>query len=118
MLIDPGHNANRYTFVRGRAIHKSKERIQRQLKVLWTYAEQVAKKELQNNEPEIFEKIDAEKVSQTIEKIEQALERIKIEPKVRQKLNYVRKRRPEALDKCMKYGQKMRDRISLSRTDP
>jgi transposase len=61
LLIDHGHitlkeiyldgtkieaNANRYTFVWGKAIRKSRDRIQRQLKELWAYAEQVAKEEL------------------------------------------------------------------------
>ena len=58
LLVDHGHvtlkevyldgtkieaNANRYTFVLGRAIKTSKERIKKQLRELWSYAEQVAK---------------------------------------------------------------------------
>jgi len=54
-------NANRYTFVWGKAIRTSRDRIQRQLKELWSYAEQVAKDELEHNEPESFKEIDAEK---------------------------------------------------------
>ena len=64
-LIDHGHvtlkevyldgtkieaNANRYTFVWGRAIKTSKERIKKQLKELCSYAEKVAKEELENND--------------------------------------------------------------------
>ena len=45
-------NANRYTFVWGRAIKTSKERIKRQLKELWAYAESVAREELESNEPD------------------------------------------------------------------
>ena len=47
-------NANRYTFVWGRSISKSKERIKKQLDELWSYAESVAREELENNEPESF----------------------------------------------------------------
>ncbi|MBK0804987.1 transposase, partial [Escherichia coli] len=43
-------NANRYTFVWGRAIKQSKLRIAEQLEELWKYAEHVAKEELQNTE--------------------------------------------------------------------
>lgn len=111
-------NANRYTFVWGRAISKSKDRIKAQLKELWSYAEQVAKEEMAHNEPEDFEEIDAEKVSQTIEKIDEALSDKKIDPKVRQKLTYARKRWPESLDKYQEYEQKMGNRNSLSKTDP
>ena len=55
-------NANRYTFVWGRSIRANKERIKKQLKELWVYAEQVAREELENNEPEVFEQINQEKV--------------------------------------------------------
>jgi transposase len=111
-------NANRYTFVWGRAISKSKDRIKSQLKELWSYAEQVAKEEMEHNEPEDFEEISTEKVSRTIEKIDEALSGKKIDPKVRQKLTYARKRWPETLDKYQQYEQKMGDRNSLSKTDP
>lgn len=111
-------NANRYTFVWGKAIKVSRERIKRQLKELWAYAEQVAREELEHNEPGDFEEINAEKVSQTIEQIDHALAEKEVEPKVRQKLNYARKRWPEALDKYVEYEQQLGDRNSMSKTDP
>jgi hypothetical protein len=49
-------NANRYTFVWGRSIVKSKERIRKQLDELWAYAESVAREELENNDVEAFVK--------------------------------------------------------------
>jgi hypothetical protein len=88
LLVDHGHitlkeayldgtkieaNANRYTFVWGKAIKVSRERIKKQLKELWSYAEQVAREELEHNEPEIFEAIDSEKVTRAIEQIDKAL---------------------------------------------
>jgi transposase len=84
-------SANRYTFIWGRAIKTSKERIKRQLKDLWPYAESVAKEELENNEPDDFEQIDAEKVKQTIDRIDKALENKKVDKKVKQKLNWIAK---------------------------
>ena len=133
LLIDHGHitlkeayldgtkieaNANRYTFVWGRTIKYNRGRIQNQLKELWSYAEQVAKEELEHNEPESFEEIDAEKVSKAIEQIDQALAGKEVDKKVKQKLNYARKSWPEALDKYEQYEQQLGDRSSLSKTDP
>jgi transposase len=105
LLVDHGHitlkeayldgtkieaNANRYTFVWGKAIKVSRERIKKQLKELWSYAEQVAREELEHNEPEIFEAIDSEKVTRAIEQIDKALEGKEVDKKVKQKLNYAR----------------------------
>jgi transposase len=133
LLIDSGHvnlkevytdgtkieaNANLYTFVWGRAIKTSRNRIQRQLKELWEYAEGVAREELENNEPDDFEQIDAEKVKQTIDKIDKALAGKPVDKKVKQKLNYAKKNWPENLDKYDRYEQKLGDRKSLSKTDP
>lgn len=133
MLVDHGHitlkeayldgtkieaNANRYTFVWGRAIRKSRDRIQSQLKELWSYAEQVSKDELGHNEPESFEEINAEKVSQAIQQIDKALEGREVDKKVKQKLNYAKRKWPEALDKYEKYEGQLGERNSLSKTDP
>lgn len=111
-------NANRYTFVWGRAIKTSKERIKRQLKDLWSYAESVARDELENNEPDDFEQIDAEKVKQTIDRINKALENKKVDKKVKQKLNYAKKNWPDILDKYDKQEKQLGNRKSFSKTDP
>ena len=133
LLIDHGHinlkeayldgtkieaNANRYTFVWGRAINNSRERIKGQLKELWAYAESVAKKELEHNEPDDFEEIDAEKVARTIDAIDKALEGKKVDKKKKQKLNYARKNWPENLKKYDRQEKQMGDRNSMSKTDP
>jgi transposase len=133
LLVDHGHitmkeayldgtkieaNANRYTFVWGKAIKMSRERIKRQLKELWSYAEQVARDELEPNEPVSFEEINVEKVTQTIKQIDKALEGKEVDKKVKQKLNYAKKRWPGALDQYEKYNQQLGNRNSLSKTDP
>jgi transposase len=133
LLVDHGHitlkeayldgtkieaNANRYTFVWGKAIKVSRERIKKQLKELWSYAEQVAREELEHNEPEIFEAIDSEKVTRAIEQIDKALEGKEVDKKVKQKLNYAKRKWPEALDKYEVYEHQMGERSSLSKTDP
>lgn len=92
-------NANRYTFVWGRSISKSKERIKKQLDELWNYAESVAREEFENNEPDSFEKIDQESVRRTIESIDKDLKGKQVDKKVKQKLNYACKNWPEDLNK-------------------
>jgi transposase len=112
-------NANRYTFVWGKAIKTSKERIKQQLDDLWKYAQSVAASEMDDTDPSGFDKIDKEKVSATIEKINNALRDKQVTGKVRQKLLYARKHWPAVLDK---YEQQEKvlgtGRNSYSKTDP
>jgi len=111
-------NANRYTFVWGRSIKTNREKIKRQLKELWAYAESIAKEELENNEPDDFEQIDAEKVRQTIDNIDKALSGKEVDKKKKQKLNYARRNWPKNLDKYDEQEKQMGDRNSISKTDP
>lgn len=110
-------NANRYTFVWGRAVKKHKERIAEQLEELWNYAETVAKDELQNTESIDFKEVDSEKVTQTIEKINEVLKDKKVDSKVRQKLNYAKKNWADNLEKYKKQQELLEDRNSYSKTD-
>ncbi|MCD4808219.1 MAG: IS1182 family transposase [Methanococcoides sp.] len=110
-------NANRYTFVWGRSIKTNRGKIKRQLKELWAYAESIAKEELENNAPDDFEQIDAEKVRQTIDKIDKALSGKEVDKKKKQKLNYARKNWPKNLDKYDEQEKQMGDRNSISKTD-
>jgi len=111
-------NANKYTFVWGRSITKSKGRIKKQLDELWNYAESVAREELENNEPNSFEKIDQESVRKTIESIDKALKGKQIDKKVKQKLGYARKNWPENLKKYEQQEKILGNRNSYSKTDP
>jgi hypothetical protein len=92
-------NANRYTFVWGRSISKSKERFKKQLDELWIYTESVTREEMENNETDSFEKIDQESVCRTIEHIDKALKGKPVNKEVKQKLNYARKNWPGNLKK-------------------
>jgi len=85
-------NANRYTFVWGNAIKTNKEKIKQQLNELWQYAQRVAASELDDTDPSGFDKIDSEKVNQTIATINEAIKDKPVSSKVRQKLNYARKK--------------------------
>ena len=112
-------NANKYTFVWGRAIQTSKERIAKQLDELWDYTQKLAEEELSSEEKPDFKEIDKEKVSQTIERIDKALEDKSVSKKVKQKLNYAKKNWPTKLEEYAEKEALMgENRNSYSKTDP
>lgn len=112
-------NANRYTFVWGKSIKNSRERIKKQLKDLWRYVETVYADEAQQpNEPDNFDAVNPEEVSKTIDKINQALEGKTIAKKVKQKLNYAKNNWPKNVAKYNKQQELMGARNSMSKTDP
>lgn len=111
-------NANRYTFVWGKAIKTSRERINQQLDDLWKYARCVAAAELEDTDPSGFKKITSEKVTKTIDAINSALKDKVVNKEVRQKLNYAKKNWPAALDRYDKQEKIIgNDRNSYSKTD-
>jgi transposase len=110
-------NANRYTFVWGNSIKSNKEKIKKQLDDLWKYAETLAAEELKDTAPTDFKEIDAEKVKQTIEKIDEVLKDKPVNKKVKQKLNYAKKNWPENLKKYEKQEEILNGRNSYSKTD-
>lgn len=110
--------ANRYTFVWGNSIKANKEKIRKQIDELWQYVQKVAAEELDEPEPPTFDKIDAQKVKETIEKIETALKDKEVSKQVRQKLNYAKKNWPANLEKYAAQEEIMGDRNSYSKTDP
>jgi transposase len=110
-------NANRYSFVWGNAIKTQKERMAKQLEELWAYAETIAKEELSDNDSVEFSKIDPEKVSETISKIDQALADKKVDKKVKQKLQYAKKNWPKNLVKYQEQEEILAGRKSYSKTD-
>lgn len=110
-------NANRYTFVWGRAIKKSKERMAKQLEELWAYTQRVAAQELKESRPVEFKKITKAQVERLVKKMDRALKDKKIPSRVRQKLNYAKKNWPQNLKKYAEYKKVLRKRNSFSKTD-
>jgi len=111
-------NANKYSFVWGRAIKTSKERIGKQLDELWSYTQRMAEEELRDELKPDFKEIDKEKVNQTIEKIDRALADKSVSKKVKQKLNYARKNWPDKLHDYEAKEATLGKRNSFSKTDP
>jgi len=111
-------NANKYTFVWGKAIQTSKERISKQLQDIWDYTQEVAKEELLDKEPISFEQIDSQKVAQTIDQINEILKDKPVDKKVKQKLNYAKRNWPAKLDQYEQAEQVLNnERNSYSKTD-
>jgi transposase len=111
-------NANRYSFVWGNAIKTNKEKMKQQLDELWKYAQSIAASELDDTDPGGFDKIDKEKVAETIAKIDAALKDQPVSHQVKQKLNYAKKHWPAALDKYEQQEAIMGEqRKSYSKTD-
>lgn len=111
--------ANKYTFVWGKSIKTNKERIKAQLDELWKYAQNLAAEEMKDTAPLTFEEIDAEKVKETVAKIDAALEdKEEVSKKIKQKLSYAKKHWPENLKKYEEQEKQLGERNSYSRTDP
>lgn len=110
--------ANRYTFVWGKSIKRSKERIEQQLEELWNYTQEIAKEELKDSEVVCFKAIDKEKVKVVIHQIDTALKKKKIPSKVRQKVNYAKRNWPDKLAQYEQQEQILQNRNSYSKTDP
>lgn len=111
-------NAGRYTFVWGKSISTNTEKIKKQLNDLWQYARCVAASEMDDTDPSGFDKIDATKVQQTIDKINEALQDKPVDKKVKQKLNYAAKHWPSNLKKYEQQQQVLgENRSSYSKTD-
>ena len=113
-------SANRYTFVWGKAIKTSRERIVKQLDELWAYALGVAASELDDTDPpgSGLKKISREAVNEYVDRINAALKDKDIDAKVRQKLSYAKKNWPEALDKYEAQEKILGEgRSSYSKTD-
>ena len=111
-------NANRYTFVWGKAIKTNKERIKKQLDELWQYAQNIAAAELPDTDPSDFTTIDADKVEQTIRQIDEALkDKPEVSSRVKQKLNYAKNNWPANLKKYAAQEKILNGRSSYSKTD-
>lgn len=111
-------SANRYTFVWGKRIKSSKERIAAQLEELWNYTQELASEELKDTAPTSFKELDPEKVRETVEQIDQALKDKPVSTKIKQKISYAKKNWPEKLKQYEKSEEILKERNSYSKTDP
>lgn len=109
--------ANRYTFVWGKRIKTSRERIAKQLEDLWNYTQEVASEELKDSTPTGFDQMNPEDVRRTIEQIDEALKDKPVEKAIKQKVNYAKKNWANNLERYEKDEQVLGERGSYSKTD-
>lgn len=111
-------NANRYTFVWGKAIQTRIGKMAEQLNELWNYAEQVTKEELLDKTPISYQDISSDQIEDLVGKIDQALQGVKIEPKVKNKIRYIKKNWPKKVKEYEEKQEELDGRNSMSKTDP
>lgn len=109
--------ANRYTFVWGKRIKASRERIAKELEELWQYTQEVAAEELKDTAPTTFEEMNPEDVRRTIEKIDEALKDKPIDKNLKQKVIYAKKNWVKNLERYKKDEELLGERSSYSKTD-
>ena len=110
-------DANRYTFVWGKSIHTRISRIAEQLEEIWQYAESVTKQELRDSAPITYQDITPEKVEKALCQIDDALNGVDADRKMKAKVKRVRKSWPEQLRKYESQGKILDGRNSYSKTD-
>ena len=111
--------ANRYTFVWAKAIKTNLAKMEAQLRELLQYAASVAKEEMDDPEPTDFTPVSAEKVSETIEKIDAAIrDNPDASAKVKAKVAYAKRNWPAAVLKYKMQLEILAGRNSYSKTDP
>jgi transposase len=110
-------NANRYTFVWGKAIKTSRERIEKQLNELWKYVEEVYQTEENTPTKPEFKEINPASVSRAVEEINEALKEKEVAPKIKQKLNYAKKNWTKKLSEYEEKEEILAGRNSYSKTD-
>ena len=98
-------DANRYTFVWGKSIHTRISRIAEQLEEIWQYAESVTKQELRDSTPVTYQDITPEKVEKALCQIDDALNGVDADRKMKAKVRRVRKSWPEQLRKYESQGK-------------
>lgn len=110
-------NANCYTFVWGKSIQTRISKIAEQLEEIWKYAESVTKQELRDSAPVSYQDITPEKVERSLRQIDEALDGVDADRKVKSKVRRVRKSWPEQLREYESQGKILDRRNSYSKTD-
>ena len=109
-------NANRYTFVWGKKITYNRQRIEKQLNELITYANNAAKSE-DSLPPVAFEDINADKIRDTVANINRQLKDSPVDKSVKRKIYHAQNNWPPILERYDEQERILGDRNSYSKTD-
>lgn len=89
----------------------------KQLEEVWRYAKPVTKQDLRDSAPVSYQDITPEKVEKALRQIDEALDGVDSDRKVKSKVRRVRKAWPEQLRKYESQGKILAGRGSYSKTD-
>lgn len=117
-------NANRYTFVWGKAVAKHKARLQENVKTLFANIEELERQEeLEHSGDDLLElgessQLTSEKLEQAVEKLEARLQESPKDKSLRRSVRTIRRDLLPRLQKYESQEQTLGDRNSFSKTDP
>ena len=101
----------------GKSIHTRISRIAEQLEEIWQYADSLTKQELRDSAPVAYQDITPEKVEKALGQIDDALNGVDADKKMKAKVRRVRKSWLEQLKKYESQGKILDGRNSYSKTD-
>lgn len=110
-------NANRYTFVWGKSVARNKKKMLERIDELWSYAQNVAKVEMEDTATIDYEKVSPEVIAETIKRIEEALKDKEISKEIKKKLKTAKKEYPSRLAEYQLKEEILEGRNSYSKTD-
>lgn len=110
-------NANRYTFVWGKSVARNKKKMLERIDELWSYAQNVAKVEMEDTATIDYEKVSPEVIAETIKRIEEALKDKEIPKEIKKKLKTAKKEYPSRLAEYQLKEEILEGRNSYSKTD-
>lgn len=111
--------ANKYTFVWKKSITTNKEKMKKQLKEIWEYAQSIARSEDDLPPPPDFTEINRQKVRETVDRLNEVLsQNPETSSKAKAKLRHMTKTYPTQIAKYEEQEAILGERNSYAKTDP
>lgn len=112
-------NANKYSFVWGKAIQTRFVKMAATLNEIWDYADQTCKREMEDKTPILHTDITSEKIEEILSNIDQSMSSEDMDIKIKQKFKRIKKEYPQQIKKYEEQRAIIgEDRNSYSKTDP
>ena len=88
-------NANKYSFVWGKAIQTRFVKMAATLNEIWDYADQTCKREMEDKTPILHTDITSEKIEEILSNIDQSMSSEDMDIKIKQKFRRIKKEYPQ-----------------------
>lgn len=109
--------ANKYTFVWGKRIRNAQLNIAKALEELWDYTEELTTDEFKQRKPTSFAPVSSEGMLDLLGDIEEELKDKPIPKKIKDKINYAKKKQAPKIDEYKAHEELLDGRNSYSKTD-